>query len=354
MTRTPLAKPTSPHKTYYLEGTVTLLAPMSHIGESIGTTTHFSRQAIVGPDGKRVECFAHSGNGFRGHLRNDGVKYLLRALGSPSLPPKPFHLLFGGGTMSGEFVVDVDQARRLREALPLLSIFGAATGSHIMPGKWNTGILWPICAETQRLLPARLRNPEALSCRTWITELNFSRTDDGKDERLSRHMLTPATGQLALEGGTTSGSKRRGKGTVTEDGDVGSDAAQQMRYTVEALAANAELFQRIHVLDATELELGALMSCFAEWSKAPYLGGMNAKGLGLVAGEWSYQIPGKMDTFAPLVSVGPGVFSPQNAGKVALDRYDAYLLDAYEQYIEGNAPEIRQALGVSGDAHGTA
>jgi len=352
MTATPTTRPSSSYKTYYLEGIVTLLSPLSHIGENLGTTTHFSRQAIVGPDGKRVECFAHSGNGFRGHFRDDGVKHLLRALGSPNLPPKPFHLLFGGGTMTGEFVVDIDLARRLREALPLLSLFGAATGNHIMPGKWNTGILWPICAETQRLLPAYLRNPEAPSCRTWITELNFSRKDDGKDERLTRHMLPGATGQLAL-GGAEPTPKKRGKGKPSDDGEAGDEPAQQMRYTVQALAAGGELFQRIHVLDATELEFGALMSCFSEWSQAPYLGGNNAKGLGLVAGEWTYQT-GEMDEPAPLVSAGPGEFAPKNAGKEALDRYDAYLLDAYERYISGNAPEIRQALGVSGGVHGTA
>ena len=47
-------------KNIRLDGTITLLSPLSHIGESTGPDSWLSQDIIIGPDGQPVECFVYS------------------------------------------------------------------------------------------------------------------------------------------------------------------------------------------------------------------------------------------------------------------------------------------------------
>lgn len=63
-----------------LDGKITLLSPLSHIGESAGPDSFLAQDVIVGPDGRPVECFTYSGNAFRGHLRDLCMVYMTEKL----------------------------------------------------------------------------------------------------------------------------------------------------------------------------------------------------------------------------------------------------------------------------------
>lgn len=267
-----------------LEGLLTLLAPLSHIGESHGPDSYLDTQYIIGPDGYPVEIFCYHGNAFRGMLRDCGSKYMLDRLGKDGrvqVPLDVFYLLFSGGSIGGDQSVDIDQARRIRQAIPLLSVLGGGVGNQILPGKVNFGDAFPLCAEVQHMLPEHLRSEKHISWRQMTSERSFSRKDDAKDDNLRTYLqpedrpLLEAGGQMALPLETEKKAKKK-------------DAPQQMRYTIEVLNAGAKLWMRIDVRDLTEVEFGALVSAFDEWSKAPYIGGQNRIGFGRVAAEFSW------------------------------------------------------------------
>lgn len=325
------------YKNYRLDGLITTLSPLSHIGETIGPDSHLSETMVIGPDGQPTECFAYSGNGFRGQLRDLGAAYLLRKLGI-ALPPDTFHLLFAGGNAGSSVTIDIDQIRLYRRVLPLFSIFAGWTGDQPIHGKMNIGMMWPLVAEAQRFLPERYRDPNAPPCARWTSNQEYSRFDDTKNELL-RDYLVPPTSQarLALKGEKAARKEVKGE----------KERPESMRYRVEYLCPGAQLWQRIDLRYVTELELGAFVSCLHEFAKMPYLGGMHNKGFGLVEAEWQYITPGD-EEWRPFVRLNQDLYLPGELAERAQAAYDAFLQELYDRYLEGKAPEIRAALGIGG------
>ena len=100
--------------------------------------------------------FCYSGNAWRGQLRDLSAAYMLEHLGYARVPLDTFHLLFSGGKIGGEQVVDIPAAMRLREAVPHISIFGGGIGNQILAGKLRVGNCYPVCAEATVALPEAL------------------------------------------------------------------------------------------------------------------------------------------------------------------------------------------------------
>lgn len=317
-----------------LDGKITLLSPLSHIGESIGPDSYLSQDIVIGPDGYPTEVFVYSGNAFRGQLRDLAAAYMTDMLGQPKYPPEIFYLLFSGGSLGGPQSIDIDQARAIRQAIPMLSLFGGGVGNQILNGKLKVGAGYPLVAECQRVLPEHLRSDDAPSWRQWTMEKSFTRTDDAKNENLRNNYLQiPATEQvLQLEGQIKSKSKQ-------------DEPPQQMRYTVEMLAPGAILYQRIDVCDVTELELGAFVSALQELAKAPYIGGKSGTGHGLVEIEYAWREAGSKDSAGVFALVsGDGLeLSPPAADAKRL--YDEFLIEKYEQYLEENKQPLVGLLG---------
>jgi CRISPR type IV-associated protein Csf2 len=154
-------------RTILWEGTVTALSSIAHSGgQTFGISTKLRREKFVQPDGRVEEIPVISGNSLRGLLRDRGMLHMCKALGygvreetgevmGLSLPA--FHFLFSGGalTSQGDKTIDIGYARRLRELIPLVGVFGGAVGNVILPGKLKVGKLIPICAETAHVLPER-------------------------------------------------------------------------------------------------------------------------------------------------------------------------------------------------------
>ena len=311
-----------------LEGLLTLLAPLSHIGESHGPDSYLDTQHIIGPDGFPVEVFCYHGNAFRGMLRDCGSKYMLDKLCSQAklqVPLDVFYLLFSGGSIGGDQSIDIDQARRIRQAIPLLSVLGGGVGNQILPGKINFGDSFPLCSEVQHMIPEHLRSEGHISWKQMTSERTFSRKDDAKDDNLRPYLqaedrpLLEASGQMALP-------------LETEDKKTKKkEAPQQMRYTIEVLSAGAKLWLRIDVRDMSAVELGALVSAFDEWSKAPYIGGQNRIGFGRVAAEFSWHDvngPEEMD-FLQIGDKGRYLGETASEAKAVYDEF----LTQYTEYL---------------------
>jgi CRISPR type IV-associated protein Csf2 len=277
-------------KTLCFEGTMTLLTSCSHIGESFGINSKLRREKIIQSDGSVEEVPIISGNSIRGLLRDRGMFHMLKTLGYGvneetgevrGLSLAAFYFLFSGGalTKTGSRGLDIDEARRWRDLIPLVAIFGGAMGNQIMPGKVKVGKAIPICSETAHLLPERFVDGNELKS-IWdlCQEEAYTRRDDEKSEKL-RQLIAPQVRGL-LEAKATEERKKLG---TSEDVTEETGQKQQMRYYVETLAAGTRLFWEITLDDVTDLEFEAFAVCLAEFGRWPYIGGKSGVGHGKVA-----------------------------------------------------------------------
>lgn len=285
-------------KTYCLEGTVTALTSISHIGESYGINSKLRREKIVQADGTIEEVPIISGNSIRGILRDRGMLHMLKTLGYgvneeageiSGLSLAAFYFLFSGGalTSTSSRGINVDEARRWRGLIPLVAIFGGAMGNQIMPGKLKVGKLIPICRETLYILPNYIRiNSDLIadlesSKSIWdmCQEESYTRRDDEKNEQL-RQLIEPEMRQL-LE--ANAAAKRNAKGTLAEEPEVETGQKQQMRYFVETLAAGTQFFWDLTLDDVSNLEFEAFCVTLAEFGRLPYIGGKSGIGHGKIS-----------------------------------------------------------------------
>lgn len=222
-----------------------LTAPLSHIGETASTGSYF--QTVLTSGGKLPVITANS---IRGQIRDSGAKHLLEALGA-KVDKDVFHLLFSGGNISGVMKNDIEKARKVREAFPLVSVLGGGLGDMILAGKMNLTFAYPVCQESEAIT----KIPSVLSWHKLIEEMEFTRTDDSKNDKLSEFI---------------------------EDIEIESSgkASTQMRYSVQYMASGTEFLQAINLINASDIEKGALLTALREWFKTPTLGGMASKGFG--------------------------------------------------------------------------
>ena len=266
------------------------IAPISHIGETSSTGSYF--QTVKTSDGNLPIITANS---VRGILRDNAAKYLLSHLGI-KVSKEIFNILFSGGNINGTMKNDVGKAKAIREHFPMISLFGGGLGDMIMSGKMAVCNLYPLTVETYENLGEEFTET---SWKNLIGEMDFTRSDDGKDDILASYMTNPEEEKQAK-------------------------ASTQMRYTVQYMAKDSEFIQDIYLFDTvTDVEKGALISAFAEWFKLPKLGGMANKGFGFFDADTDFG-----------VSVHGGNVELDESAKDYINQYDAFIDDEKSMYIE--------------------
>lgn len=269
-----------------------LRSPVSHIGETASTGSYF--QTIKTSAGRLPII---TGNSVRGTLRDCGAKELLDRL-DVAVEKEIFHILFSGGNLNGTVKMDVGKAKNVRAHLPMVSIFGGGLGDMILAGKMAVGNLYPICKESEEITGEY----SDLSWKNLIDEIEYTRTDDEKNDDLTKYISNP-------------------------DAEKSAKASTQMRYSVQYLAAGTELVQEIILYDnCSELEEGALMAAFAKWFACPKLGGMANKGFG---------------SFDAWTNFGISV----DKGLVSVDEKCRKRIDAYQAFVDQEGPECLTVLG---------
>ncbi len=224
-----------------------MLSPLSHIGETASTGSYF--QTILTASG-RVPVI--TGNSIRGQLRDSMALHLLELLDT-KVSKDTFNILFSGGNINGAMKDDIEKAKKIREHFPLVSLMGGGLGDMIMAGKLICSFAYPVCKETESITGIE----SDISWHSLIDEMEFTRTDDGKNDQLVGYMQD-------------AGEEKTAK------------ASTQMRYSVQYMAAGTEFVQDFIFLDGvTALELGAFYTGIHKWFEVPRLGGMAAKGFGL-------------------------------------------------------------------------
>ena len=144
-----------------------LLAPMAHGEFTVARATdHVQglRRLPVVMGGRQTLVPALSGNALRGRLRRLVARDMFNALRIDSSDPR-FAALYrtaaNGGHLDGhDSAVTPARRDRVRAACPPLSLFGAAMGKWMLPGRVSVGICWP---ETVETVEAGLCDAEAAS-----------------------------------------------------------------------------------------------------------------------------------------------------------------------------------------------
>ncbi len=310
------------------EGVVVALASIAHSGgQSFGITTKLRREKFVQPDGSVDDVPVISGNSVRGYLRDLGMLHMCRTLGygvhaqtgdgvGLSLPA--FYFLFSGGTLTSDAGRGLDLAgmRALRDLIPLVSLFGGAFGNAILPGKVKIGKMIPLCAETAHLVPARFAALPVCQHSIWdaLQEEMYTRKDDARNEIYSP-LLTPA-----VRGALTQGAQaRRARQDAGTDVAERPGAAQQMQYYTEVFSAGTQFHWKLVLDDLSPLEMDAWLCTLNEFSKAPYVGGKSAVGLGEVAVRFDrwLQIDSRLQGQGTEVTLGLGNLYAQHLAQQA-------------------------------------
>lgn len=309
-----------------LTGLFTLRSPLSHIGESISTTAYLVEEPILQEDGTTTPVFCYSGNAWRGQLRDLAASYMLDALGV-TVPLDTFHLLFSGGKIGGEMIIDVGRAKAIREAIPVIALFGGGMTNQIMAGKMRVSNCYPLCVETARMMPDEMLPGCLVSYREMTMEKSFSRKDDSKDgARTSVHLAVPVAGLI------------EGPEKPERDGP-----AEQMRMTVELVIAGVQLHTQITLLDVSEVELGAVTAALWSFSRSPHIGGQAGKGHGHARLEYNYIDLDSGET-GEFIAIGDA----PRAAQIALDAkqaYDAHLKSLYDQMLAHESEQLTALLG---------
>lgn len=335
-----------------LQGVYKLLEPLSHIGETRSIESFLIRSFVNDKNMQPRESFRYQGNAIRGAFRDCVFAYFCNKL-NISIPKKQFHMLFSGGSIDSDTKVDTKQHDALRRFIPALSIIGSATGDSTMKGKMLPGNLYPLIKENQNILPDEFRSDNAPPFRKCTQMYRFNRTDDEKNDNLRKYMAEPDPKQKKITGNEK--LQIEGDAEPPKEERKKDEKAQQMLYCVEGLIPGTILFQRFYLRDVTELELGAWVSGWAEFSKAPFLGGNNGKGFGLCAVEFRCQNVGDQGEMDAFLSINPdGRLSLSAEAREAKDKYDQHLLDIYNKFLESSDNKQRIVELISGvTANGT-
>ncbi len=291
-----------------IETVYTMKQPLSHIGESESTVS-FLNTIRIAVDGKVEEVFALTGNSIRGTLRDCAARHLLDTLGA-RVGKKEFNILFSGGNISGVMVTDIDQAKKYRRLLPMVSIFGAGVGNQILAGKITQGFALPVCKETNAIIPKMKKIEEGLRKTSWKSmtgTISFTRFDDSKNTNYQDYLQ---------------------KGDEeTRDGQKEKMASTQMRYEVEYLVPGTQLYHAMNLCTEMGNEFGAFVAALEYFSDSPFLGGMGGKGFGLCEAE--FFMDGEY-----FCRIENGKMEICNEGKESLDKYNRFLAENAEEIIE--------------------
>lgn len=147
---------------------LTALSPLAHFDiDTIKSKQFFRRQQVLAKNGAILNLPYISGNALRGTLRQLLASHFLRSIGlQPNRENPPvalwfYYMLFSGGTI-GEVkrgtdkiaslvgangLYNADGIRKLRDMVPLISLFGCAVITRILRGGLYTSDLRPLCRE---------------------------------------------------------------------------------------------------------------------------------------------------------------------------------------------------------------
>jgi hypothetical protein len=235
------------------EGVVTAQSSVAHGAEALGTITYLRRERFLTLDGKTIEVPVISGNAWRGLLRDTAADLWWKAAGSVPLTLPVMHAVWSGGALAKMSGSPLTGSRlvEVKQACPVVGVFGTAGGGRIVSGALQVGKMLPICQETAHLLPEHLREDDLPSM--WdLTQIEY-------------YSRIPNVGMEA----------------VLEDGVMNDDPdALLARYGVETFVAGTRFYTWISLTWPTPEELSFFAEALASYSADARVGGLLRAGHG--------------------------------------------------------------------------
>ena len=319
---------TATHTDYLIAGHFTTMELVSHIGESESTRSFLNEVPVLRrlADGttERTMIFQYNGNAWRGQLRDNAAEYMREHLDIDGMELRAFNMLYSGGAFTEGTSVPVAKIRTMRTIVPMLAVFSSG---ETRDSKMAVNAVTPVCEEASGILShtdASLWH--GVSYRDLRTEINLTRRDDAKDPQKN---IAIRDSELMLDG---DGGKPAKKGVST-----------QMRTTFEAIVKGAMLETTIRLFDASEIELGCLVSALDRFGRKPKIGGKVNAGFGEVA--LTYDITDmRTGETRPFVRVGNGVTDLAPEARAALTAYTTHLQSVYDESLTQSSGSIRALL----------
>lgn len=261
-------------RTIEYRGTLLARSSIAHGGKESGTAHLFRRETFVLPDGRCLPSVpVISGGVVRGSLRRYAAKMTQAAItdGDP-LPFPAVHALRTGGALretrsSGEVLTGEKQAK-LRDLIPMLSLFGLSAGGRIMSGRLIVDKPLPVTTETMflhdhyQVALGDTYQPPSI----WQTlqRETYTRFADVNDASAQPYIDDTAEAEREIP---------KGSGT--------------MLWTQETIPPGTRLFHSLALEEATPVEVAFFDDLVARWSRSAQIGGQRARGLGRVQPEYT-------------------------------------------------------------------
>lgn len=309
------------------------LSPLHHGGETSGNTTLVRRQEIVDPETGELERVPFiSGNSFKHLIREHGARFALEAAGfEADFTKEQRDLLISGGTFSsGGNSVDLEAARTLETAFPILAVCGYAAGNRGAASKLNVDHLQMICRENRWRVYDRLEREVEAESRVGqmvaeatgrrapaLLDEEFGTRQEPNNPNVQKLLSTEERAAVEAETAEKQGQDHPDKGR-----------SQQMIYDYEVVKPGAQFQGCVYYRELTDMEWSALAGAFYHAAEDT-----------LPDGRQTYRVGGRS-------SVGLGKLGVQFFGSLREDirppeHVDADALvewgegdDAMESYVE--------------------
>lgn len=127
------------------------LAPISHgaftDGKDTGNMMEFRQMELIGVDGSICQIPVISGNALRGSIRRFLTREYMEKLGW--MDDRLYFLMANGGALSKSLdgYIRPERVARVRTLFPILSAFGSAMYSYMLPGQVNVAFAALRCEE---------------------------------------------------------------------------------------------------------------------------------------------------------------------------------------------------------------
>jgi CRISPR/Cas system CSM-associated protein Csm3 (group 7 of RAMP superfamily) len=238
--------------TEVIRGNFTALSPLHHGGaEQNGTEKIILKIPTIITNAEGDETWDNipciHGNAIRGYLRRLIMQDLLDLLDYKLDSKKLYHFLFTGGALEAVSskdagTINLPLKKRIREALPPVSLMGSALGNQMFNGKLKVMIADLICKETAQFYDDDHNNFSSYN----LTDTDFGTRLDDLQER-------------------------------GED-----EAATQMKYEFGIIIRGARFTHEFILEDTNLVERACFIRMFRLWEERPFLGGKSGVGYGKV------------------------------------------------------------------------
>lgn len=257
-------------RTIKWQGTITARSSISQTGRETGTTHNLRREALIGPDGKRIPAVpVISGSVIRGDMRRLAAAMMQDAIVGPDgrLYGDVVHAFRTGGslreTRSGAEVLTGERQAQVRDLLPMLSVFGFSTSGRIVSGRLIVDKALPATKET-----------------AYLAE-DYGVTHD--------HPLPSLREIVQNETYTRFADVTDASAAVLHDPDKPVDIAKgsgNMIWAQQSLMAGTVLYHGIELEAATPLEVSFMDELMDRWCKRGRIGAQKARGMGRVSYDY--------------------------------------------------------------------